>query len=128
MDDVLARIGHDLLGRLSGPLTARVFLQPLMATFFAARDGLADARHGRPPFMATILGSRDDRRRLIHEGFTAILKLLIMAVLLDLIYQVIVFRRIYPFETLDVAIILAILPYFVLRGPINRVAQLWRRR
>jgi hypothetical protein len=128
MDDVLARIGNDLLGRLSGPLTLRVFLQPLMATFFATRDGLADARQGRPPFMWTIRARQEDRRRLIREGLVAIAKLVIMAILLDLIYQVIVFRRVYPVEAIDVAIVLAILPYFMLRGPINRLVKLWNRR
>ena len=128
MDDVLARLGNDLLGRLSGPLTLRVFLQPLMATFFAVRDGFADARHGRPPFLWTIMGHREERRRLIREGFTAITKLVIMAILLDLVYQVLVFRRIYPFEAVDVALVLAILPYFILRGPINRLVRLWSPR
>lgn len=128
MDDVLARVWNDLLGRLSGPLTFRVFLQPCMATFFAARDAWADARVGRPPFMWTILGHREERRRLIREGLTAIAKLVCLAIVLDLVYQVIVFRRIYPFEALDVAIILAILPYFLLRGIFNRIARHWTRR
>ncbi len=99
-----------------------------MATFFATRDGLADARHGRPPFMWTIFGHREERRRLIAEGAKAIGKLVIMTIVLDLGYQVLVFRRIYPFEALDVAIVLAILPYFLLRGPINRLVKLWSRR
>ena len=125
MDDVLARIANDLLGRLSGPLTLRVVLQPLMAICFAARDGIADARHGRPPYLWTITGNREERRRLIVDGLKAIGKLVIMAIVLDLIYQVLVFRRIYPVEAIDVVIILAILPYFLLRGPFNRMARLW---
>jgi hypothetical protein len=50
-----------------------------------------------------------------------------MAIVLDLVYQLIVFRRIYPLEAIDVAILLAIVPYFVLRGPVNRVARRWVR-
>jgi hypothetical protein len=125
VDDVLARIVNDLLGRLSGPLTLRVVLQPLMATCFAARDGIADARHGRPPYLWTITKSREERRRLIVDGAKAIGKLVVMAIGLDLVYQVLVFRRIYPFEAIDVAIILAVLPYFILRGPFSRMARLW---
>ena len=96
-----------------------------MSTLFAVRDGLRDARTGRSPFLWTILGSPDDRRRLIREGLIAIGKLAVLAIVLDFVYQLIVFRRIYPAEAIDVALLLAIVPYFVLRGPVNRIARLW---
>jgi hypothetical protein len=38
-----------------------------------------------------------------------------------------VFRRIYPAEAVDVALLLAIVPYFVLRGIVNRIASVWVR-
>ena len=69
----------------------------------------------------------DDRRRLIREGLIAIGKLAVMAIVLDFVYQLIVFRRMYPVEAIDVAILLAIVPYFVLRGPVNRIASIWLR-
>ena len=62
------------------------------------------------------------------EGWKAIAKIFVLAVILDVAYALIVFRRIYPFETLDVACLLAVIPYALLRGPINRLAQLWIRR
>ena len=98
-----------------------------MSTLFAVRDGLRDARSGRSPFLGTILGSPDDRRRLIREGLIAIGKLAAFAIVMDFVYQLIVFRRIYPAEAIDVALLLAIVPYFVLRGPVNRIARLWVR-
>lgn len=36
-----------------------------------------------------------------------------------------VFRRIYPVEAIDVALLLAVVPYFLLRGPVNRIARVW---
>ena len=57
----------------------------------------------------------------------AIGKLAVFALVLDFAYQLIVFRRIYPAEAIDVALLLAIVPYFVLRGPVNRIARLWVR-
>ena len=42
MDDQLARIFTDLVGRLTGPLTLRLYLQPGMATLFAIRDGVKE--------------------------------------------------------------------------------------
>jgi hypothetical protein len=44
------RIIENLLGRLDGPLHFRFIFQPLMAVFFAIRDGRRDAREGRSPF------------------------------------------------------------------------------
>ncbi len=48
-----------------------------------------------------------------------------LAFVLDVVYQVIVFRWVYPFESLAVSIILAILPYVLLRGLVNRIARIW---
>ena len=128
VQDVLARMSSDLVGRLSGPLTLRLFLQPAMAALFAFRDGLADARAGRPAYVWTIFTDREDRRRLLGEGSKAIGKVFVMAVGLDVLYQLIALRWIYPFETLDVAVLLAVIPYAVLRGAVSRIASLWSRR
>jgi hypothetical protein len=127
MEDTLLRIWEHLVGRLSGPLTLRLLVQPAMSTLFAVRDGLHDARAGRAPFLSTIIRNPDDRRGLIGEGFNAIGKLALMAIFLDFVYQLIVFRRIYPFEAIDVAILLAFVPYFAFRGPVNRMVRLWIR-
>jgi len=124
MDDILVRIWEHLSGRLTGPLAFRLLMQPAMSTLFAIRDGVRDARSGRPPFLGTILGSQADRRRLVRDGLIATGKLAVLAIVIDFVYQLIVFRRIYPAEAIDVAILLAIVPYFVLRGPVNRIAGL----
>ena len=126
MDDMLTRYLNDLVGRLTGPLTLRLFLQPAIASFFAIRDGIHDAKDGRPPHLLRVLtGPPEARRRRRLETRKAILKVFIMAVLLDFVYQVIVFRWIYPFESLAVAIILAFLPYLIMRGLVNRAVRPW---
>jgi hypothetical protein len=51
-----------------------------------------------------------------------------MAVLLDSIYQVIVFRWIYPGQVLVVAVACAVVPYVLVRGPITRLARMAYRR
>ncbi len=44
---------------------------------------------------------------------------------MDLIYQVIEFKTFYPGEAVIVALLLAFVPYLLLRGPCERVARWW---
>jgi hypothetical protein len=126
MDDIVTRFVSDLIGRLSGPLTLRLFLQPAVAIALAARDGLKDAREGRPPhFWRMVTGSPEARKRRANETWKAVLKVFIMAVVLDCVYQLLVFRWIYPVESIVTAIILAIVPYVLLRGAFDRIARMW---
>jgi hypothetical protein len=59
----------------------------------------------------------------MQDGWKSIRKVFIMAATLDIVYQLIVLRAIRPLETLLVASVLAIFPYLLLRGPINRIAR-----
>ena len=123
MDELIARIWHDLGGRVGGPLTFRLIIQPLVAIFLAVRAGLKDSREGNPPYFWSILNNQDHRRELLRNGWKDVARLFGFAVLMDLIYQLIVFRWFYPFETLIVAVVLALVPYLVLRGLVTRFAQ-----
>ena len=88
MEDIATRFVADLIGRLSGPLTLRLFLQPAVATLLAVRDGVKDAREGRPPhFWRLVTGPPEARRRRLKETWQAVLKVFIMAVVLDCVYQ-----------------------------------------
>ena len=123
MDDVVARFWTDLVGRLTGPLAFRFLLQPARAALFALRDGLNDARAGRPAYLWAIFSHPEDRRHLFREGWKSVGKVVILAIVLDLAYQLIVFRRIYPLEAIAVAVMLAVLPYCLLRGPFSRISR-----
>ena len=127
MDDVLTRIWENLGGRIGGPLSFRLILQPLVAMVLAVRAGLQDARSGRPPYFWTILANAGDRRHLIREGWKAVAKVFVIAVVIDAAYQVMVFRWVYPFELLLVAFLLACVPYLLIRGPANRIAAMGRQ-
>ena len=123
MEDLLSRIWEDLIGRESGPLHFRFILQPIMAASFGIRDGLKDARQGRLAYFWSLFTNPNHRRALIREGWKSIGKVFLLAIILDAIYQVIVFHRFYPGEALIVANFLAIAPYLLLRGPVNRLMQ-----
>ena len=124
MDDTLTRIVNDVFGRLDGPLHFRFILQPTMATIFAIRDGLRDASTGRPPYFWSLFTEPSQRGELLRNGWKSVSKIFILAVVLDVIYQIIVYRWWYPFETLLVAVLLALIPYLVIRGPVNRIKTL----
>ncbi len=121
MDDILSRVWENLGGRIGGPMSFRLLLQPVVASVLAIRAGLKDARTGKPPYFWTILTNADDRRELLREGWKAVAQVFALAMVMDVIYQVMVFRWIYPGELLIVAFLLACVPYLLVRGPVNRL-------
>jgi len=127
MEEIFTRLWNDLIGRIGGPMSFRLVLQPAMALVFAIRDGLKDAREGRPAYFYSLFTEPESRRSLLREGFKAVSRVFAFAVIMDLIYQVTVLRRFYPVEALIVAFVLALLPYILLRGPVNRIARFLRR-
>jgi hypothetical protein len=121
MDEMVTRFFDNILGRLHGPMNVRLLLQPLMAVIFAVRDGLKDARSGRPAYGWALFTNADHRRDLIRQGWKGVGKVFIIALALDAIYQFITVKWFYPGEALLVAFVLALVPYVLLRGPVNRV-------
>ena len=119
------RVITQLFGRLGGPMHFRFYMQPLMAAILATIDGVKDGRAGRPAYLWEVLSTATDRKQLLREGWKRVSRVFLLAVVLDVIYQLIEFHWIYPGETLIVAVVLAIIPYFLLRGPINRFVK-WR--
>jgi hypothetical protein len=123
--EVYDRIWRDILARPGGPMTFRFFLQPTMAAVAALHDGIKDARLGRPPYFWTIL--RDSKRRgeRLREGLLSTARIVLLGLGMDAIYQYEVLHTFYPGEAVVIALLLALLPYFLLRGPIARVARRW---
>jgi len=123
VEEILYRILENLSDRVSGPMKFRILLQPMMAIFFAMRSGLQDAKQNRPPYFWAIFTDSDNRREMLRDGLKEISKVFVFAIVLDAVYQVIVLRWVYPGEALLVAVVLAIVPYLVIRGPMNRIAR-----
>jgi hypothetical protein len=117
------RIWEDLAGRVTGPLHFRLILQPTMATIFAIRDGIRDARNGEPAYFWSLFTEPSRRSDRIRTGWKAVCRVFALAIAMDVIYQILAIHRVYPGEVLLVAVGLAILPYLLLRGPINRVIR-----
>jgi len=127
MEDLLTRIWENFGGRVGGPLWLRLLIQPTVAAMLGVWAGLADARAGRPPYFWALLTNASARQALLHDGWRDIAKVFIMAAVMDVTYQLIVFRRVYPLSTLIVASLLAAVPYLLIRGPVNRLKGGLRR-
>jgi len=127
MEELIMRGWEGLVDRVGGPMTFRLILQPTMAALLALRAGLKDARENRPPYLWTVLTDPSQRVYLVREGWRSIARVFILAVVMDFIYEWVMGRWFYPLETLIVAVVLAVVPYVLLRGPINRIARRWFR-
>ncbi|MGZ4830756.1 MAG: hypothetical protein ACXV78_14050 [Candidatus Angelobacter sp.] len=123
MDQMWERIGSQLLARVSGPMKFRLVLQPCMAAFFAIRSGLADAKAGKSPYFWALLSDTGQRADMIKDGWKSVGKVFVLALVLDVIYQILVLRFVYPGEAIIVAFILAIVPYLIMRGLVTRVVR-----
>jgi hypothetical protein len=128
MDDLLGRTWNQLAERIGGPLGFRFILQPTVATFLAVRAGVRDASQGRSAFLWTALVDSTERRELLSTGWQQIGRLFVFAFLLDAVYQMFVLRWFYPLQALLVAWALAVMPYVIVRGPVNRVVRARRCR
>jgi hypothetical protein len=120
----LDRLWHDLLDRPGGPMTFRFILQPAMAILAALKDGVSDARLGRTPYLAAIVHG-GDRSALLWEGILSTARILILGVVMDTVYQWLVLKTFYPGQAAVIAVLLAFVPYLLLRGPIERIARRW---
>jgi len=123
MDDIWMRFVENMNDRVSGPMKFRLLLQPAMAAFFAIRAGLNDARTGKPPYFWSLVTDPAHRIDMLKDGWKSVGKVFLIALLLDVIYQVIVLKFVYPGEAIYVAFVLAILPYLILRGLVTRIAH-----
>jgi hypothetical protein len=128
MDNFLSNYVSDFISRFDGPLHLRLFVQPLMAILFAVRDGTRDAHEGRSAYGWAVLTDRAQRRYLLESGWKGIFKVFLVAYALDVVYQLTVWRGLKPFEALLTGVVLAVLPYALLRGPANRLVRLIRTR
>ncbi len=122
-------LGHwDMLsGRHHGPLSLRILVQPLVATAFGLRAGYKDARVGQAPYGWLVATRSELRGALLREGWSHVGIAFLVAAAIDVIYELLVFRWIYPGQALIVATTLAVLPYTLVRGLSNRLIRAWPR-
>jgi hypothetical protein len=114
---------EELPRRFTGPGRLRFILQPMLATLLGVRGGLADARAGAPPYLFGLLFHAGRRRELLRSGLAAIHTLLAMGILLDVVFQLVIYREVHPGAALAVGPTLVCAPYALSRALTTRLAR-----
>lgn len=110
---------------LGGPGRMRFILQPLVAILLGIRDGRRDARAGTPPYVFAVLAVRELRREELASGLKTLAKPLIVAILVDMVVQYLIFRSVRLWSALLVGALLVALPYAATRALTNRIVRRW---
>jgi len=126
--ETLSRGFEQLIARADGPLHFRLVVMPTVVTILAILAHRKDVREGHPIFLGAFLTSPTDRRRLFRSGLKDFGRVFIIACVLDTTYQLLFLPGFYPGQVLIVAVVCAVVPYFLVRGPVMRLAHFLRRR
>ncbi len=122
--EMLSRGVEELLGRASGPLHFRLVMMPTVVTVLAIRAGVRDAREATRGFPREVLRDHSAKRqRFLRSALKDIGRVVVVAVVVDTIYQLVVFRAFHAVQLLIVVVACAILPYVLIRGPVARIAR-----
>jgi hypothetical protein len=98
---------EELPQRFTGPGRFRFILQPMMAMVLGIRGGLADAKTGNPPYLFGLCFHAGRRRELLPSGAAVISTLLALGIIMDVVFQLVLYRFVHP----DVALL--IWPLFI---------------
>ena len=126
--DTFSRSVEQLIARADGPLHFRLVVMPTVVTILAIRAHLRDVKEGNPIFFGAFVTSPTERRRLFRSGLKDFGRVFIIACVLDTAYQLLVLKAFHPGQMLIVATVCAVVPYFLVRGPITRLAHWVRQR
>jgi len=114
---------EELPQRFTGRGRFRFILQPMLAILLGVRGGLADARAGNPPYLFSLLFHAGRRRELLRSGAAAVRTLLAMGVILDVVFQLVLYRAVHPGAAVLVGPILIAVPYALSRALTTRLAR-----
>ncbi len=126
--DIHHRFWADIFDRAHGPMTFRFYLQPTMALLAALPDGIRDTRLGHKSFFWSAWWNKNASAGRLREGLASIARVMLLGISMDVIYQFRALGRFYPVEALMMALLLAVIPYFIFRWTVERVASWWLAR
>ena len=118
---------EQLFGRADGPLFFRLYVMPVVACLVGIHLGIRDAVKNEPTLLSKLYTDSTEQRLILRPGWKEIRRIIIVALVLDTIYQFIVFQAFYILQAIIVAIVCAFLPYMIGRGVSQRLARLLLR-
>jgi len=107
---------EELPQRFTGPGRFRFILQPIVAIVLGIRGGLADAKAGNPPYLFRLLFGAGRRREVLRSGVAAIRNLLAVGIIMDIMFQLIIYHSVHPGAALMIGPILTCFPYVLSRA------------
>lgn len=116
MQDAWIRFWSDMVARTTGPMWFRLVLQPLVAMFFGVRAGLRDAS-----IVANGAERPGYRGVMFRQAWADLGKVALVAIVLDVIVQLLVLGTVYPGETLFVVFAIVVVPYQIIRSFVARL-------
>lgn len=122
------RFFEHLAARLTGPGKFRFILQPIMAIIIGSRNGIADGRANLPNFLWGVAFHAQHRRHLVRSSIAGVRDLVAIAILLDVIFQAIIFREVHPGAAMIVGPVLIAIPYSLSRALSNRIYKARKNR
>jgi len=117
---------EELPQRFTGPGRLRFILQPMTAILLGIRGGLRDAKSGNPPYLFGLLFGAESRRELLRSGVAAVRNLVALGIIMDIVFQLIIYHSVHPGAALVIGPILICSPYALSRALTTRLAG-WRR-
>jgi hypothetical protein len=131
MEDFITNFLNNVGIRHEGPMSFRLILQPVMSLIYAILAGVRDARAGKHHFLidGLILGkSKRSRKELLKELWKDVGKVFILAAIMEVIFEIIEFKTVHPWEVFKVSFFLAIVPYLIFRGIVDRIVSLFVKK
>src|SRR5271169_4377002 len=112
---------EELPQRFTGPGRFRFILQPVIAIALGIRGGLTDAKVGNPPYLFGLLLGAGRRRELLRSGVVAVRNLVALGIIMDLVFQLVLYHSVHPGAALLVGPIFIAFPYAMSRALTTRV-------
>ncbi len=113
---------EELPQRFTGPGRFRFLLQPFTAIVLGILGGLRDARSGHPPYLFRLFFSPGHRREFLRSGVAAIRNLLAIGIVMDLVFQLILYHSVHPGAAVLVGPLFICIPYALSRALTARFA------
>lgn len=130
MEDFISNFLNAVGIRHDGPMSFRIILQPIMSLIYAIVAGVRDAKLGRKPLIQALIfgNTKRSRKDILKEIWKDIGKVFILAAVMEIIFEIIEFKTVHPLVVLRVSFYLAIVPYVIMRGPVERIVELFIKK